>query len=184
MVRNMSALQGSLQWQAWHDGLTRLYNRSTLFDLAAKAARKCELQGESLSVIQLDLDYFKGINDRFGHQSGDRVLSHVSSTIASQIRRSDLAGRVGGEEFCLVMPGASRKDACVMAERIRAKINNREMLIGKGITLRISASLGVSSSDEKGVYDIEHLQSVADGRLYLAKQNGRNQVCCQGGESQ
>jgi len=184
MVRNMSTLQSSLQWQAWHDGLTRLYNRSTLFDLAGKAARKCEQRGESLSVIQLDLDYFKGINDRFGHQAGDRVLSHVASTIASQIRQDDLAGRVGGEEFCLVMPGASRKDACVMAERIRAKINNREMLIGKGITLRISASLGVSSSDEKGGYDIEHLQSVADGRLYLAKQNGRNQVCCQGGESQ
>lgn len=178
MVRNMSTLQGSLQWQAWHDGLTHLYNRSTLFDLAGKAAKRSEARGESLSVIQLDLDYFKGINDRFGHQAGDRVLSHVASTIASQIRKDDLAGRVGGEEFCLVMPGASREDACVMAERIRAKINNREMLIGKGITLRISASLGVSSSDEKGVYDFEHLQSVADGKLYQAKQNGRNQVCC------
>ncbi|MGU3523354.1 cellulose biosynthesis regulator diguanylate cyclase DgcQ [Enterobacteriaceae bacterium C23F] len=184
MVRNMSTLQSSLQWQAWHDGLTRLYNRSTLFDLAAKAVKRSEARGEPLSVIQLDLDYFKSINDRFGHQAGDRVLSHVASMIASQIREGDLAGRVGGEEFCLILPGASREDACAMAERIRARINNREMLIGKGTTLRISASFGVSSSDEKGQFDIEHLQSVADGRLYLAKQNGRNQVCCQGEESQ
>ncbi|MGU3415414.1 cellulose biosynthesis regulator diguanylate cyclase DgcQ [Enterobacteriaceae bacterium C34A] len=184
MVRNMSTLQSSLQWQAWHDGLTRLYNRSTLFDLAAKAVKRSEARGEPLSVIQLDLDYFKSINDRFGHQAGDRVLSHVASMIASQIREGDLAGRVGGEEFCLILPGASREDACAMAERIRARINNREMLIGKGTTLRISASFGVSSSEEKGQFDIEHLQSVADGRLYLAKQNGRNQVCCQGEESQ
>ncbi|SNY79543.1 cellulose biosynthesis regulator diguanylate cyclase DgcQ [Enterobacter sp. CC120223-11] len=184
MVRNMSTLQSSLQWQAWHDGLTRLYNRSTLFDLAGKAAKRSEAKGEPLSVVQLDLDYFKSINDRFGHQAGDRVLSHVASMISSQIREDDLAGRVGGEEFCLVLPGASKEEACAMAERVRARINNREILIGKGTTLRISASLGVSSSDEKGLFDIEHLQSVADGRLYLAKQNGRNQVCCQDEDSQ
>ncbi len=184
MVRNMSTLQGSLQWQAWHDGLTRLYNRSTLFELAGKAARRCETQGLPVSVIQLDLDYFKSINDRFGHQAGDRVLSHVASMIAAQIRQDDVAGRVGGEEFCIVLPGASRKDACDMAERIRSRIYNREILIGKSATLRISASFGVSSSDEKGLFDIEYLQSVADGRLYLAKQKGRNRVCCQDDDSQ
>lgn len=184
MVRNMSTLQDSLQWQAWHDGLTRLYNRSTLFDLADKAAKKCEQQGEPLSVIQLDLDYFKSINDRFGHQAGDRVLIHVAGLFGSQIRESDLAGRVGGEEFCVVLPGATRTEACAMAERIRARINNREILMGKSGTLRISASFGVSSSDEKGLYDIEYLQSIADGRLYQAKQKGRNRVCCQDDDSQ
>jgi diguanylate cyclase (GGDEF)-like protein len=184
MVRNMSTLQGSLQWQAWHDGLTRLYNRSTLFDLADKAAKHSEAQGLPVSVIQLDLDHFKSINDRFGHQTGDRVLSHVAGMIGAQIRQEDLAGRVGGEEFCIVLPGATREEACAMAERIRARINSREILIGKSATLRISASLGVSSSDEKGLYGIEYLQSIADGRLYLAKQKGRNQVCCQDDESQ
>lgn len=184
MVSNMSTLQASLQWQAWHDGLTRLYNRSTLFDLAGKAAKQCEEQGRSVSVIQLDLDFFKSINDRFGHQAGDRVLNHVAGMISSQIRQEDLAGRVGGEEFCIVLPGTTRGDACAMAERIRARINNREILIGKSETLRISASLGVSSSEDKGLYDIEYLQSIADSRLYLAKQKGRNRVCCQDDDSQ
>ncbi|MCS2150096.1 cellulose biosynthesis regulator diguanylate cyclase DgcQ [Scandinavium manionii] len=184
MVRNMSTLQESLQWQAWHDGLTRLYNRSSLFDLAGKAAKQSEVQGQSVSVIQLDLDYFKNINDRFGHQAGDRVLTLVASTISAQIREKDLAGRVGGEEFCIVLPGASREDACAMAERIRGRIYGREILIGKSKTLRISASFGVSSSDEKGMFDIEYLQSIADGRLYLAKQTGRNRVCCQDDDSQ
>lgn len=184
MVRNMSTLQGSLQWQAWHDGLTRLYNRSTLFDLAGKAAKKCEVHRQPLSVIQLDLDYFKSINDRFGHQAGDRVLGHVAGMIGAHIGLTDLAGRVGGEEFCVVMPGATRAEACAMAEGIRARINNREILIGKSLTLRISASLGVSSSEDKGLYDIEYLQSVADGRLYLAKQKGRNRVCCQDDNNQ
>jgi len=184
MVRNMSTLQKSLQWQAWHDGLTRLYNRSSLFDLAGKVAKQSEVQGQSVSVIQLDLDYFKSINDRFGHQAGDRVLTHVASTISAQIRAKDIAGRVGGEEFCIVLPGASREDACAMAERIRGRIHDREILIGKSKTLRISASFGVSSSDEKGMFDIEYLQSIADGRLYLAKQTGRNRVCCQDDDSQ
>ncbi|MCS2171682.1 cellulose biosynthesis regulator YedQ [Scandinavium sp. TWS1a] len=184
MVSNMSTLQESLQWQAWHDGLTRLYNRSSLFDLAGKVAKQSEAQGQSVSVIQLDLDYFKRINDRFGHQAGDRVLTHVAGTIGAQIRETDLAGRVGGEEFCIVLPGASREDACAMAERIRVRINSREILIGKSATLRISASFGVSSSDEKGMFDIEYLQSIADGRLYLAKQKGRNRVCCQDDDSQ
>jgi diguanylate cyclase (GGDEF)-like protein len=184
MVRNMSTLQGSLQWQAWHDGLTRLYNRSTLFELADKAAKHSEAQGLPLSVIQLDLDHFKSINDRFGHQTGDRVLNHVAGMIGAQIRHGDLAGRVGGEEFCIVLPGATREDACAMAERICARINSREILIGKSATLQISASLGVSSSDEKGLYGIEYLQSIADGRLYLAKQKGRNRVCCQDDDSQ
>lgn len=178
MVTNMSTLQDSLQWQAWHDGLTRLYNRSTLFDLAAKATRRCEHQGLPISVVQLDLDFFKSINDRYGHQAGDKVLAHVAGMISAKVREGDIAGRVGGEEFCLVLPGASHEDACALAERIRTRINSREILVAKGETLRISASLGVSSSDDKGLYDIEYLQSVADKRLYYAKQNGRNQVCC------
>ncbi|TDN59854.1 cellulose biosynthesis regulator diguanylate cyclase DgcQ [Scandinavium goeteborgense] len=184
MVRNMSTLQESLQWQAWHDGLTRLYNRSSLFDLAGKAAKQNEAQGQPVSVIQLDLDYFKRINDRFGHQAGDRVLTHVAGTIGAKIRKTDLAGRVGGEEFCIVLPDTSREEACAMAERIRVRISSREILIGKSETLRISASFGVSSSDEKGMFDIEYLQSIADGRLYLAKQKGRNRVCCQDDDSQ
>lgn len=177
MVSNMTTLQTSLQWQAWYDGLTRLFNRSTLFDFASKAARECQQTQQPLTLIQMDLDYFKSINDRFGHQAGDRVLGHVAALISAKIRTTDIAGRVGGEEFCIVMPGTSLEEACVIAERLRARIHSQEILIGKGSTLRISASFGVCGSEESGLYDIEYLQSVADKRLYFAKQNGRNQVC-------
>ncbi|POP47599.1 cellulose biosynthesis regulator YedQ [Superficieibacter electus] len=180
MVRNMIAMQESLEWRAWYDTLTRLPNRGALFERAAEAARVCQQAQQPLCVIQLDLDHFKSINDRFGHQAGDRVLSHVGTLIANALRENDVAGRVGGEEFCIVLPNTSLDMAVKVAERIRKRISAKELLIRKNTTLRVSASLGVSSSEESGRYDFEHLQSVADGRLYLAKQNGRNCVYCAG----
>ncbi|BBV75745.1 cellulose biosynthesis regulator YedQ [Raoultella sp. Lac2] len=177
MVRNMSVMQKSLEWQAWHDALTRLLNRGALFDRAIAITRVCERTARPVSVIQLDLDYFKKVNDQHGHQAGDRVLSLVASTIASNIREGDLAGRVGGEEFCIVMPDTTLQMATAIAERIRIRIYNREILLCNDTSLRISASLGVSSSDDSAGFNFESLQSTADRRLYLAKQNGRNRVC-------
>lgn len=176
MVSNMYTLQHSLQWQAWHDPLTRLNNRGALFDRAKLLAETCRQQSLPFSVIQIDLDYFKNINDRVGHQAGDKVLSHTAGVIASALRKNDVAGRVGGEEFCVVLPGLGLEEARGVAERIRCRINSKEILVKKSTTLRISASLGVSSADETGNYDFEQLQSVADARLYQAKQSGRNRV--------
>lgn len=133
-----------------------------------------------MAVIQLDLDYFKSVNDRYGHHAGDRVLTLVVSTIASHIREGDFAGRVGGEEFCIVLPDTRLKEATTIAERIRIRVNSREILLGNSASLRITASFGVSSSEDSSDYSFENLQSVADHRLYLAKQNGRNQVCADG----
>lgn len=176
MVRNMSVLQTSLEWQAWHDALTRLLNRGALFEKAMAVASDCQRSGRPLAVIQLDLDHFKGINDRYGHQAGDRVLSMVASTLAGTVRDGDLLGRVGGEEFCVVLPNTTLQEAAAVAERLRLRIHGREVFLHNNVTLRVSASLGVSGSEERGEYHFEALQSVADGRLYLAKQNGRNQV--------
>ena len=176
MVSNMYALQHTLQWQAWHDPLTRLNNRGALFERAKKLAKSCAQQSLPFSVIQIDLDHFKSINDRFGHQAGDRVLSHSAGLIASALRTNDVAGRVGGEEFCVVLPGIALEEAGEVAERIRSRINSKEILVKKSTTVRVSASLGVSCAQEKGNYDFEQLQSIADARLYRAKQRGRNQV--------
>lgn len=180
MVSNMSTLQESLQWRAWYDALTRLYNRGALFERAATASAQCRQAHKPLAVLQLDLDHFKGINDQYGHQAGDRVLAHVARLIASKIREGDIAGRVGGEEFCVVLPDSTLAQAREIAERIRVAINSREILVGKGQTLRVSASLGIAASDEGERYDFAHLQSVADRRLYLAKEGGRNQVRSEG----
>lgn len=176
MVLNMSQMQHSLEWQAWHDTLTRLYNRGALFERARQQSILSEQLQQPMSVIQLDLDHFKSINDEWGHQAGDRVLAHVAGLIGSSLRKGDIAGRVGGEEFCLLLPGASLAEALRVAERIRVRINSKEILLSKGATLKVSASLGVSCSDEQQQYDFEQLQSIADGRLYRAKQHGRNRV--------
>lgn len=155
MVSNMFVLQSSLQWQAWHDPLTRLYNRGALFERARVLIQRCHEQRQPFSVIQIDLDHFKSVNDRFGHQAGDRVLSHAAGLISGTIRSHDLAGRVGGEEFCIVLPGTTLVQAAQIAERIRQRVNDKEILIAKGTTLRISASLGVSGAQENGDYDFE-----------------------------
>lgn len=176
MVSNMYRLQHSLQWQAWHDPLTRINNRGALFERAKVLAKRCEQQQQPYSVMQMDLDHFKNINDRYGHQAGDKVLTHAARLITSTIRKVDVAGRVGGEEFCVVLPGAGPEEAMQIAERIRQRIRDREILVKKSQTARISVSIGVSSAQESNNYDFEQLQSIADARLYQAKQRGRNQV--------
>lgn len=177
MVRNMSEMQSSLQWQAWHDPLTRLSNRGGLFEQAKKLTAYSQQTGEPIAVIQIDLDHFKQVNDRHGHQAGDRVLTHVARLISNTLRANDVAGRIGGEEFCVIIPNATLAQAAEIAERIRTRIAAKEILLPKGRTLRITASLGVSSGVVDDRVNFELLQSIADNRLYHAKRSGRNQVC-------
>ena len=177
LVNNMFSLQQTLTWRANYDTLTRLYNRGAFFEIAHKLSQECQQQAQPFSVIQMDLDFFKSINDRFGHNSGDKVLTHAAVMLNDACRDGDVAGRVGGEEFCIVLPDTTLEEAVKVAERIRVRIHTKELLIKKGNTTRISASFGVSSASEFNDYDFERLQSWADHRLYKAKQGGRNQVC-------
>lgn len=177
MVSNMYAMQHSLQWQAWHDPLTRLLNRGALFERAKALAELCQQQHRPFSVIQLDLDHFKNVNDHYGHQAGDLVLTQAARLIGGCIQGEDLAGRVGGEEFCIVLPGSTLLQAQRVAERVRERISRKEILVHNSQTIRISASLGVSSAEPSESYVFEYLQMVADKRLYLAKWGGRNRVC-------
>lgn len=177
MVNNMYSMQNTLQWQAWFDPLTRLYNRGSFFERAKTLSEQARVENLPFAVIQLDLDHFKSVNDRFGHQAGDLVLSHAAGIISNTIGGQDIAGRVGGEEFCILLPGSTLEQAARVAELIRARIRGKEILVQKDTTLRITVSLGVSNASENGDYDFESLQSVADSRLYRAKNNGRDQVC-------
>ncbi|WLI77549.1 cellulose biosynthesis regulator diguanylate cyclase DgcQ [Kosakonia sp. H02] len=177
MVKNMYSMQSTLQWQAWYDPLTRLCNRGALFERAKALSQLARAQKLPFAVIQVDLDHFKSVNDRFGHQAGDRVLSHTAGLISGTLGEQDVAGRVGGEEFCILLPGSTLEQATQIAEHIRQRIGGKEILIHKHTTMRISASFGVSDAFGENNYDFEHLQSVADRRLYRAKNNGRNQVC-------
>lgn len=177
LVKNMVDLQSTLSWRANYDTLTRLLNRGAFFEQAQYLATRCRHRGQSYAVIQLDLDRFKSINDRFGHDSGDRVLASAGAILNASLRGDDIAGRIGGEEFCVLLPGASLSQASAVAERIRERIDSKQILVRNGQMLRVSASLGVSASQEHGDYDFGRLQSVADERLYKAKTGGRNRVC-------
>ncbi|YCI83003.1 cellulose biosynthesis regulator YedQ [Enterobacteriaceae bacterium] len=176
MVDKMTQLQNKLTWQAWYDPLTRLYNRGAFFERAQVLVETAEKHHAPYSLIQFDLDHFKSINDRYGHQAGDRVLRHAGTLLAALLREGDIAGRVGGEEFCVLLPNTELSEATQFAERVRARLNAREILLSPTTSLRFSASFGVSSSAEAGIYAFEKLQAIADDRLYKAKQGGRNQV--------
>jgi two-component system cell cycle response regulator len=165
----------TLYYRATRDALTGLLNRTSLEDRLNREVQRQKRYGRGLAVIQLDLDRFKAINDAFGHATGDAVLKKVALCLQMGLRGSDLAARMGGEEFVLVLPECGRDKALAIAEKIRRrvaalKIKNR----GKAVPL--SASLGVSAAEEDDVAP-QKLLAAADHACYRAKRTGRNRVC-------
>lgn len=180
LVSKMLELHNKLLWRANYDSLTRLLNRGALFDIAERQASECQQAGKPFAVIQLDLDRFKQVNDNWGHQAGDRILSFAAAVLEETVRSHDCLGRVGGEEFCIGLPDTSKAEAVEVAERIRARLAKKQVMLSGGQILNVTASLGVASSEEVGDYQFESLQSLADRRLYLAKRAGRNRVQAEG----
>jgi len=156
------------------DELTRLPNRRHVFDIASRASDAAHEVSAPWCVLALDIDHFKSINDRFGHDAGDKVLVRVAKACADAVRRHDVVGRIGGEEFLVVLPRSGLKEACDVAERIRKSV---EALVHDDIEpgLRTTISIGAAQSrpDDKGVGS---LAKRADECLYAAKTSGRNRV--------
>lgn len=153
------------------DPLTGLANRRTLGETFAREIARAERLGEALSMLMADLDHFKGINDQFGHNTGDQVLVRVAAVFKSQARPYDLAVRHGGEEFVLVLPGTSTEGAIAVAERIREQIAD---LTVPGCPTSITLSVGVASWMAGEAPDA--FVARADAALYNAKSNGRNRI--------
>lgn len=155
------------------DPLTGIYNRRGLLELAERDLQLARRKGRPFSVIIFDLDHFKRINDACGHAEGDRVLREVASVAKNTIRGTDLLGRVGGEEFMVVMPDTLGDDAFRVADRIRAVLSAS---VSTGESPKpVTASFGVAGS-RLGAETLDCLQSYADKALYRAKNNGRNRV--------
>jgi diguanylate cyclase (GGDEF)-like protein len=155
------------------DQLTGIYNRRGLLQLAERELEMARRSGRTVSLIAFDLDRFKHINDRFGHAEGDRVLRETVVSVSQCVRASDLLGRIGGDEFLLVMPETTSKTAAEIAERLRKHI--RESIAFSDREIKMTASFGVISTIETG-NDLEKLQAAADSALYRAKKRGRNRV--------
>lgn len=156
------------------DALTEISNRHHFSQQAQRSLEQCEAAGESAAVIMFDLDRFKMINDTYGHDAGDWVLRHVAATCAAMCRRIDQLGRVGGEEFAIVLHGCELNAAVRLAEDCRVRLSQTDTR-DSGHTFTLTASFGVSSTATSG-YVLSTLMSHADLMLYRAKREGRNRV--------
>jgi diguanylate cyclase (GGDEF)-like protein len=165
-------LHGLVERQALVDGLTGLANRRAAADALHAEAARAERLETPLSVVLADLDGFKDVNDEHGHAVGDAVLRVFAEVLRATLRESDVAGRWGGEEFLLLLPGADEEGAAQLAERVRVALAARSI---PGVAdLRVTASFGVA--EYAGETNTEQLVAAADGALYTAKRAGKNRV--------
>jgi diguanylate cyclase (GGDEF)-like protein len=161
------------------DSLTGLYNHRHLFELADRELQRARRYQLPLAVIMLDIDDFKRVNDTYGHATGDQVLQGVADCCQKELRRVDVIGRYGGDEFVAVLPETGLSAACQVAERLRKSIAER-VLDTKAGRVTVTVSLGVAVLDDEHL-TAETLLDCADKALYVAKKNGRNRAWSQFG---
>jgi diguanylate cyclase (GGDEF)-like protein len=170
----LERVRDKLQIMATIDGLAGVLNRRRFMESATEELARARRYARPLSVIAIDLDYFKTVNDRFGHGAGDDVLAALAQTLQAQTRRQDIVGRLGGEEFAVILPETTIETAIALAERMRVEVSMVKLSVG-GVPLTVTTSLGVAEmrpSDRTA----EDLLGHADQALYRAKQQGRNRV--------
>lgn len=160
-----------------YDGLTRVLSRSAFMTQASLLIKKLNQCGKPFSVIMIDIDHFKAVNDTYGHATGDQILVEVSARLRQVLRDDDLFGRLGGEEFAVVLAGLQKNDARLLADRLCKTIEDTGFTDeATGQPLNITISLGIVSCDDMEPQELGALLSTADEALYKAKNAGRNQV--------
>jgi diguanylate cyclase (GGDEF)-like protein len=157
------------------DHLTGLFNRRYLMEALDREIHRSIRKGGDMSLIMLDIDHFKQVNDDYGHLQGDAALQVVALHLQKELRSYDCAARYGGEEFVAILPDSSLTEAISVAERIRVAVQNTSF-IGTPATLRLTASLGVASFSHEQPPTVDGIIKLADDALYRAKANGRNRV--------
>jgi diguanylate cyclase (GGDEF)-like protein len=170
-----SLLHSQLKLQARTDPKTGVLNAGAWQGEAALAVDRARRRHESVAVLLADIDYFKRVNDTYGHLTGDAVLRMLAAEMRQQVRESDLVGRFGGEEFAILLHGTTAAEACLVAERIRrgsgvVRVLTKDMIVGATV------SIGVAVLGSHGGDLVELLES-ADRALYRAKRAGRDRVC-------
>jgi diguanylate cyclase (GGDEF)-like protein len=160
------------------DSLTGLYNRWYVMEKIDSEMNRAMRHGYPMSVLMLDLDHFKSINDSYGHPAGDAVLKSVGQVLKDSCRVYDVAGRYGGEEFCIVLPETKVGGTTTVAERIRERLASTPQTVGQK-SIIVTASIGIAGVDsvsDDGVLSASALVERADRALYAAKHHGRNRV--------
>ncbi len=166
-----------LELVATTDHLTGLWNRRRMLEVLALESSRGTRGLQEWAVILLDLDHFKRVNDRHGHDAGDAVLVEAARRLRSSVRPYDSVGRWGGEEFLVCCPGVGSETAAVVAERIRARLAELPIELPGGGALDVTASLGTATCALGGTLTVAELLQAADRALYQAKSEGRNRVC-------
>jgi len=176
--RLLQQLNATLEQLASNDSLTGLANRRTLMELGANECKRSERFDHPLSLLVVDIDLFKPVNDAWGHLAGDRVICAVATACATRKRRGvDIVARFGGEEFVIVLPETDGPDALRMAESLRREVAALSVPINdEGVCVSVTVSIGVATLHKGAILDFEDLVNRADKALYRAKEAGRNAV--------
>ena len=156
------------------DNLTNIYNRRYFFEVAENLLSIAIREKKKASLLMMDIDFFKKINDTYGHHAGDFVLIGTVQEIEKIMRRSDIFARIGGEEFTILLHDTSIEGAKVIAEKIRSTIESKDFEYNE-LTIKLTLSIGISEVNQQNT-SIENLYKEADKKLYSAKENGRNQI--------
>ena len=175
-VAEIESLNAQLREQAIRDPLTGLHNRRYFDEIAGRDAARARRTGEALALIALDIDRFKEVNDQYGHAAGDLVLEVLAEILTSSVRGSDLVCRTGGDEFAMLLPGASPAVALERAELVRETFAATPIELGDGSLLRRTVSICVAFF-RSGAEEIAATLKRSDGALYEAKRAGRNRIC-------
>ena len=172
-----SQTKGMLREQTFLDQITGVFNYRYLNLRLSEEHERTSRHGVPTSVLYFDLDKFKPVNDRFGHQTGDRVLKGVAAVIESNMRACDVLGRVGGDEFLAVLPQTDRREATAVARRLRRAVQNYALDLGDlGAVEDVHTSVGVATYPTNGD-TMDDVLTAADGAVYEAKEQGGNKVC-------
>ena len=172
----LSRLQEKLRRAALTDGLTGLWNHAHFRDLLDKEFSRTRRYGGEVTLLMIDLDHFKAVNDTYGHEAGNQVLRATAQLLQQSVRDIDIVARYGGEEFTVICPQTPLDAAVQIAERIRATLPTQVRLPGHP-ELEVRASLGVASSADPRAVSAQDLATLSDQCLYEAKAHGRNRVC-------
>lgn len=176
LQRDLQESYKKIEQQAHVDYLTGLSNRRYFLELAEQEISRATRYKSSLAVCMLDVDYFKKVNDTYGHKVGDILLQKLSELFNESLRNIDIVGRIGGEEFAILLPETDSVHAIEVAERLRKLVEGTKITLETGLPLKFTVSIGIAMFDGKGE-NIDTLLNSADQALYQAKSSGRNKVC-------
>ncbi len=165
-----------LKEQASHDYLTNLYNRRYFQYISQDLINLAKREASDLSVIMLDIDNFKKVNDTYGHSNGDQVLIHLASILTEHIRESDIVARIGGEEFAILLLHTDKAGAAEIAEKLRVSVEEQPLILDDKTCIPLTISLGISSVDVNNDLNIDTCLNQSDTALYEAKNSGRNKL--------